>query len=114
VTVTDPLPAGLAYVSNDCGAVFASPTLTWSFPSLAVSASDTCSLVATVVQPGLITNTAIAAGNEPDPIPGNNTGSATFTALQSVVEVPTLDRAGVLLLLAGLALAAVWVLRRAG
>lgn len=35
VTVTDILPAGLTYVSNDCGATFASPTLTWNIGALA-------------------------------------------------------------------------------
>ena len=52
VTVTDTLPAGLTYVSNDCGATFANPTLTWNVGALAVSGSATCNLTATVTQSG--------------------------------------------------------------
>jgi len=35
VVVTDTLPVGLTYVSNDCGATFAAPTLTWNIGALA-------------------------------------------------------------------------------
>ena len=93
VTVTDTLPAGLTYVSNDCGAVFANPTLTWSVGALAVTASATCNLTATVTQAGPIVNSASATGNESDPTPGNNTGQVTVSG-QPAAVIPTLDSVG--------------------
>ncbi len=110
VTVTDTLPAGLTYVSNDCGAVFASPTLTWTLGALAVSASTTCNLTATVNQPGTITNVATATANESDPVSANNSSTSAVTAQLRVIEVPALGPGGLLallVLLGGVGLAAV-------
>ena len=111
VTVTDTLPAGLTYVSNDCGATFANPTLTWNVGALAVSASATCNLTATVTQTGAIVNSASATGNESDPTPGNNTGQVTVSG-QPVAVIPTLDSVGLAALIALLALSAALTLRR--
>jgi uncharacterized repeat protein (TIGR01451 family) len=93
VTVTDTLPAGLLYISNDCGAAFASPTLTWNVGSLAASTSASCNLTVRVAQEGAIANTATATANEGDPSTADNTSQATFTAAASV-QVPTLGGAG--------------------
>ncbi|MEO6191493.1 MAG: proprotein convertase P-domain-containing protein [Thermoanaerobaculia bacterium] len=111
VTVTDTLPAGLAYVSNDCGAVFANPTLTWSVGALAVTASATCHLTATVTQTGTITNTASATGNESDPTPANNAGQAPISG-QPAAIIPTLDSVGLAALAILLAVSAAFALRR--
>ena len=111
VTVTDTLPAGLFYVSNDCGAVFASPTLTWSVGALAVTASATCHLTATVTQTGTITNSASATGNETDPTPANNTGQAPISG-QPAAIIPTLDTIGLAALAILLAVSAAVALRR--
>jgi len=113
VVVTDTLPAGLTYVSNTCGATFASPTLTWNVGALAVAASATCNLTATVNQPGPIINTATATGNESDPTPGNNAGTVTVVgAPPSVVTVPTLDSIGLAVLAFLLAASAAFALRK--
>ena len=109
VTVTDTLPAGLTYVSNDCGATFASPTLTWSVGALAASASATCHLTATVTQEGVIINTATATANEADPTPANNASSVTIAG---IVAVPTLDELGLTILMVLLAASAAVILRR--
>jgi uncharacterized repeat protein (TIGR01451 family) len=109
VTVTDTLPAGLTYVSNSCGATFASPTLTWSVGALAVSGSATCNLTATVTQEGVIANVASASGNETDPTPANNAATAAVT---TVAEVPTLDTIGLAVLAFLMAASAAFVLRR--
>jgi uncharacterized repeat protein (TIGR01451 family) len=109
VTVTDTLPAGLTYVSNSCGATFASPTLTWNVGNLAVSASATCNLTATVNQAGVIINAASASGNETDPTPANNAATAAVT---TVAEVPTLDGLGLAALAILLAVSAAFALRR--
>jgi uncharacterized repeat protein (TIGR01451 family) len=112
VTVTDTLPAGLTYVSNDCGASFASPTLTWSVGALAATASATCNLTVTVTQPGTITNTATATSNEGDATPANNTGQGAVTGQQSVIEVPTLGDIGLMALVSLMLASAAFVLRR--
>jgi uncharacterized repeat protein (TIGR01451 family) len=109
VVVTDPLPAGLTYVADDCGGVN-TPPWTWNVGALTASTSVTCNLTVTVSQPGTFTNTATAAGNETDPTPANNSGSAGVTGQQSVVEIPTLGVTGfgmLLLLLGGLGAAMV-------
>jgi len=111
VTVTDTLPAGLTYVSNDCGATFANPTLTWNVGALAVSASATCNLTATVTQTGTIVNSASATGNEADPTPGNNTGQVTVSG-QPAAIIPTLDSIGLAALAILLAVSAAFALRR--
>ncbi|HEX4955668.1 MAG TPA: hypothetical protein VF017_19960 [Thermoanaerobaculia bacterium] len=89
VVVTDSLPAGLTYVSNDCGAGFANPTLTWNVGTLANAASATCNVVVTSAVAAMYTNTATATSNSSDPSPNNNSGSDTFdfTALVSDVSV---------------------------
>jgi uncharacterized repeat protein (TIGR01451 family) len=108
VVVTDTLPAGLTYVSNDCGAAFAAGTLTWNVGALAVSASATCNLTVTVTQAGTINNTATATGTEADPTPANNAGTASVAGEQGFdPAIPTLSPIGMaflVLVLAGLAL----------
>ncbi len=110
VTVTDTLPASLYYVSNDCGAAFATPTLTWNAGALAVGASATCNLTVRIGQQGTIVNSASATGVEGDPTPANNAGTATLTAGEAVI--PTLGGVGLGALAALLAAGAVFVLRR--
>ena len=111
VTVTDTLPAGLTYVSNDCGASFAAPTLTWNVGALAVSASATCHLTVTVTQTGTITNTASATANEGDATPANNTSQAPISG-QPAAIIPTLDSVGLAALAILLAVSAAFALRR--
>jgi uncharacterized protein len=76
--VTDILPANLSYVSNDCGASFTAPTLTWNIGALTNGGSATCNLSVTVSDVGTITNTATIASSAGDPNPGNNAGSSTL------------------------------------
>jgi len=112
VTVTDTLPAGLTYVSNDCGASFVNPTLTWNVGALAATASATCNLTATVNQAGTIVNVASATGAETDPTPANNAATAAVTTSVSIAEVPTLDGFGLGALALLLAASAAIALRR--
>ena len=113
VTVTDTLPPGLTYVSNDCGATFAAGTLTWNVGALAASASATCNLTVTVTQTGTITNSATVTGNESDPVPSNNIEPEPLTGLpQSPVEIPTLGSVGLAALVVLLAASAALALRR--
>jgi uncharacterized repeat protein (TIGR01451 family) len=113
VTVTDILPAGLTYVSNDCGATFASPILTWNIGALAATTiTATCHLTATVTQAGTIVNAASATANEPDPTPANNAATATVTVAGVAAVVPTLDTLGLAALAILLAASAAFALRR--
>ncbi|MEO8503804.1 MAG: proprotein convertase P-domain-containing protein [Acidobacteriota bacterium] len=108
VTVTDALPAGLTYVSNDCGAGFVNPTVTWNIGALAVSASATCNLTVTVTQAGTITNSATVAGAGGDPTPGNNTGQGVVSG---AAPIPALSSIGMAILILLLTAFAVVVLR---
>ncbi|MEA2559168.1 MAG: trimeric autotransporter adhesin [Acidobacteriota bacterium] len=96
VVVTDTLPAGLTYVGNDCGAAFASPTLTWTIGALANLASATCQLTVTVDAgaSGTIVNTAAVDGDEFDPQTNNNDDDATLTVKVADLEIQkTVDNA---------------------
>ena len=110
--VTDTLPGGLTYVSNDCGAGFAAPTLTWNAGTLAAAASATCNVTVTVDQAGSFTNGALASSDGTDATPANNSAAAVVTGQVNVVEVPTLSAAGLAVMLLGLGFAAFWILRR--
>jgi uncharacterized repeat protein (TIGR01451 family) len=86
VTMTDTLPAGVTYASatSSQGAVSqAGGTVTVDVGGLADGASATATILVTI-DPGTrgaIANTAVVAGNEPDPNLANNT--ATVTTLVS-------------------------------
>ncbi len=67
--VTDNLPAGLDYSSNDCGASAAGGMVTWTVGTLAANASSSCNISTTVSGVGLLTNTASVTSDEVD----NNT-----------------------------------------
>lgn len=113
VVVTDTLPACLTYVSNDCGAGFAAPTLTWNVGTLANAGSATCNVTATVNSAGTCTNNATAAADETDPNTANNTAiGVSVTGQGDPLAVPTLSTAGFVTMLLAIGLAAVWMLRR--
>jgi uncharacterized repeat protein (TIGR01451 family) len=82
VTVTDTLPAGLTFGSATPSTGSCSEsggTVTCSLGSLAKGKSATVSLTVTPQRAGTFTNTGTVKGNEPDPVPGNNTSSTTTT-----------------------------------
>jgi len=81
VTVLDPLPIGVSYLSSTSsqGACrYASGSLNCELGTLASGAGATITVTATVTRgPGVLENTATVSGKEPDPEPDNNTASAT-------------------------------------
>ncbi|MGH8476625.1 MAG: hypothetical protein ACRER2_12775 [Methylococcales bacterium] len=111
----DTLPT-LNVISNDCGAGFASPTLTWNVGGLAAGASATCNLTVTVTQTGAITNSASVSGNESDPTSSNDSDSVTVNAQSGggtiTNPVPTLGGIGLAVLIASLSGIAALALRR--
>jgi uncharacterized repeat protein (TIGR01451 family) len=96
VVVTDLLPAGLAFVSaTPSQGTYTSGTGAWALGGLANGAGATLQVVATVTGAGQFTNTATrTAANQPDPTPGNNTGSATVvTPSADIAIAKTVDNA---------------------
>lgn len=108
--VTDTLPAGLVYVSNNCGASWAAPTLTWQVGSMPDGAIAFCEI--TVVVEESSSNTATVVSDYFDPVADNNAAAAAVTAAIVPQGIPALESAGVALLGLGLAAAALFVLRR--
>ena len=85
IVVSDPLPAGLTYVSDDGGGAYSSATGLWTLPgSLAMSASATLHIVATIASTDPIVNVAqIAASSLLDPNPANNQSQVDVSAPRS-------------------------------
>ncbi len=87
VVVNDLLPAGLTFVSaTPSVGTYTAGTGVWSLGDVAVGATPSLDIVATVTQHTAITNTATATSSTHDPVPGNNSG-------QAVVNVPDADLA---------------------
>ncbi|MFN2183190.1 MAG: multicopper oxidase domain-containing protein [Anaerolineae bacterium] len=84
-SVTDLLPAGVAYVADSGGGAYSSTTGIWDIGPLAVASPVTLTITATVSGPAstVITNTAAVAGAETDPTPANDTASAALTIAAS-------------------------------
>jgi uncharacterized repeat protein (TIGR01451 family) len=98
VTVSDPLPASLTFVSatSSQGTVnYGGGTLTVSLGSLANGASATVNVVTTVATSatGTVTNVATISGNETDPNLANNTSTVTTTITAPVKPVDYPDLA---------------------
>ncbi len=84
VVVSDPLPTGLTYVSDDGGGAYLSSTGQWTVGTVAVSASATLHVVATVATTDPIVNAArITASSLLDPNPANNQSQVTVMAPRS-------------------------------
>lgn len=81
VVVSDPLPAGMQFVSVDnenCSN--ASNTVTCSLPDMNIGASTTIEIVAEATTPGVKDNTgSVSTTISTDPVPANNTDSAEIT-----------------------------------
>jgi uncharacterized repeat protein (TIGR01451 family) len=83
VVVTDTLPSNVDYVSNDCGATFAAPTLSWNIGTMAPSGSADCIVTVVVNETGEIVNSASVSAATADPVPGNNTSSVVIGGVAS-------------------------------
>ena len=78
VKVTDTLPAGYTFVSaTPSTGTWLAPE--WTIGNLANGANTTLTIVAKVNATGSYANTASITGEQNDPTPGNNSGSATPT-----------------------------------
>ncbi len=82
VTMTDTIPSGLDFISATNGAVETAPNsniVTASIPSLPSCNCQSFDITVQAVAPGTFNNTASASGAQADPVPGNNSGSASVT-----------------------------------
>jgi uncharacterized repeat protein (TIGR01451 family) len=90
-TVSDPLPAGVAFVSATSSQGSCSQsggTVTCTLGALAVGSSATIEIVVTVnpTAVGPLSDTATVTGAEPDPVASNNAATA-----ETAISVPVLD-----------------------
>jgi uncharacterized repeat protein (TIGR01451 family) len=83
VEVTDLLPSGVTYVSDDGGVSYVSGTGVWTVGSLTATSSDTLNIMATVdtaTAGTTITNTATRTASSPnDPTATNDSDTADIT-----------------------------------
>src|SRR5262249_21469874 len=89
VAVTDLLPAGLRLeAATPSLGVYDSGTGLWTVGTLAGASNATLTLTATVVSATAQTNTArISHSDQFDPVPGNNSASATETPQQADLQL---------------------------
>jgi uncharacterized repeat protein (TIGR01451 family) len=87
-TVTDALPAGMTYVSDDSGCnATAPPAISCITGPLASGASTTIRVVARADGMGVLTNTASVTGPNEDTDPTNNTDTAEVDVVQPVSDL---------------------------
>jgi uncharacterized repeat protein (TIGR01451 family) len=77
VVLTDYLPAGTAYVSNDSGCTQAGGLVTCNLGGLANGANKTVHIIVRVTAIGALIDTASVTSDQADPNPGNNSDSTT-------------------------------------
>ncbi len=79
VTVSDVLPNGYTYVSDDGGGAYDDATGEWVIGTLAVSGIETLNITAQVNVTGDYLNIATVTGDQPDPDTGNNSDDETIS-----------------------------------
>jgi LPXTG-site transpeptidase (sortase) family protein len=90
VKVSDKLPPGLNYLSSGPSVgSYDSVAGVWTIGALANGSKATLTILAKMTVNGPLTNTASTAvpPDQPDPVPGNNTASATVTAQAADISV---------------------------
>ena len=91
VTIADPLPAGVAFVSaaTTQGTCNGTATVTCNLGSLAVGGSAIVTIVVTASSAGQLTNSATVHGSEADPDTTNNVATTT-TLIQPAAPSPVM------------------------
>jgi len=91
ILVSDALPAGVVYQSHSATlGTYSSVSDVWSIPSLADGTGATLTVTAVVAATGTIVNTAtIAAVDQPDLDPGDNSDSTELFATNAPVFPPS-------------------------
>jgi uncharacterized repeat protein (TIGR01451 family) len=109
VIVTDNFPAGVTYVSDDCGGVPGNPW-TWNVGGLMAGAFDVCNVTVDIIDAGNTANVADAVADQNDPNMGNNTSTAQLPPFGG--PIPTLGTTGILLLIVLVAGVGLFFMRR--
>jgi uncharacterized repeat protein (TIGR01451 family) len=109
VAVADNLPAGVTYVSDDCGGMTGTPW-TWIIGGLVNGGIVTCHIDVDVTDPSNTVNVADVTGTLNDPNPSNNTSTAVVPPFNG--PIPTLGTAGILLLIGLMAGIGILAMRR--
>jgi uncharacterized repeat protein (TIGR01451 family) len=93
VTLNDPLPAGVSFVSVTPGSPTCSGTTTIScaLGELASGASTSVDIVVKPTQPGALSNTATVSSGTVDPNFDNNTATATTTVVAADLSIAMTD-----------------------
>jgi uncharacterized repeat protein (TIGR01451 family) len=91
VAVTDTLPAGVNYSSDDCGlSGTPGPTVTWTIGTMANGATAVCNITVTAPgSTGTVTNNATVAGTTHDPDSADNTVNETTDVVETVDLIVT-------------------------
>jgi uncharacterized repeat protein (TIGR01451 family) len=92
VLLTDNLPAGVAYVSDDSGCSHATGVVTCNLGEIVNGASKTVQIAVNVTATGTLENTATATAGQPDPGPGNNSDTTTTQAEFRKIYLPMIQR----------------------
>lgn len=79
VTLTDPLPAGVSFVSASAGCSNSSGTVTCVVGDLAEGASVQRQITVSTTTAGQLSNTATIDGDQDDPVASNNSDTETTT-----------------------------------
>jgi uncharacterized repeat protein (TIGR01451 family) len=108
VVVTDTLPPGVTYLSDDCGAEI-TPPWTWFIGDLPVGTTASCEVEVTVLDFGETQNSALVTFDGFDPNPDNNGASATLARAR---EIPVLGGVAVVIMVLLIAGSGVSLMRR--
>ncbi len=94
VSVTDNLPSGLTYVSDNGEGDYATSTGVWTIGSLAANATTSLQIVATVTASAgtEVTNTAVSSHENAETNDANDDGSVVIKVNTPVVTTPTPPR----------------------
>jgi uncharacterized repeat protein (TIGR01451 family) len=90
VVATDSLPAGVTFVSASGGGVNNGGAVSWSFGTLAGSASSSVTVTVTATASGSLTNKATVSSSTADPNSANNT-SAVITVVTNIPPLASPD-----------------------
>ncbi len=92
VAVSDPLPAEVTYVSDDCGGTN-TPPWSWTIGNLASGASVVCNITVSInpAPPASISNTATVTGTTADPSSANNSDTEATTLDAVPPQVTNVD-----------------------
>ena len=99
-------------MGSDCDETELAGEVTWNIGGMPPNTSQACTLTFLRLDASAISNTSQMTGNETDTNTSNDLDGAELPSIQSIVEVPTLDHLGVVLLALGLMAAALFRLKR--